>query len=63
MQFGKKLATLLKNVESKPALNEKYLKTKVKPFNGKINTNIYNNKIPTEGFQCVPISNIDWFNL
>ena len=25
----------------------------MKSFNGKINTNLYNNKIPKESFQCV----------
>ena len=28
--------------------NEKYLKPKIKSYNGKINTNIHNKKIPKE---------------
>ena len=37
-----------KELESKPVYNKKYLKT-----NGKISTNIHNNKIPKEGSQCI----------
>ena len=33
--------------------NEKYLKTKIKANDGKINTNVYNGKIPKEGSQCI----------
>ena len=36
--------------------NGKYLKTKRKPYNGKTNTNFYNNKIPKEGFQFICLS-------
>ena len=32
------------------------MKTKVKSYNGKINTNFYNNKIPKEGSQCICLS-------
>ena len=34
-----------KYFESKLVYNEKYLKTKIKPYKGKINTNFHNNKI------------------
>ena len=34
----------------------KSMKTKVKSYNGKINTNFYNNKIPKEGSQCICLS-------
>ena len=36
--------------------NEKYLKTKIKLYNGKINTNFHNNKIPNEGSQYICLS-------
>ena len=32
------------------------MKTKIKSYNGKINTNFYNNKIPKEGSQCICLS-------
>ena len=32
---------------------EKYLKAKVKSYNGKINTNFHNNKMPKEGSQWI----------
>ena len=35
-----------------PVYNEKYIKTKIKSYNGKINTNFHNNKIAKEGSQC-----------
>ena len=41
---------------SKPLYKEKYLKTKTKSYNGKINTNFHDNKIPKEGSQCVHLS-------
>ena len=34
----------------KPVYNKKYLRAKKKPCNGKINTNLHNNKIPKEDF-------------
>ena len=41
---------------SKLLYNEKYLKPKTKSYNGKINTNFYNDKIPKEGSQCICLS-------
>ena len=43
------------------ALNEKYLKTKIKSCRGKINTNVHNNKIPKRGCQffCLSVILID----
>ena len=35
-----------KEFGSEPLYNEKYLKAKIKSFNGIINTNFHNNKIP-----------------
>ena len=58
MKFGKKVSnTIKKEFDSKPVYNEKHVKTKIKSYNGKINTNFHKNKIPKEGSQC--ISNID----
>ena len=37
-----------KEFDSEPIYNEKYLKTRIKSYNEKINTNLDNNKIPKE---------------
>ena len=37
-----------KEFDSESGYNEKYLKAKTKCYNGKINTNFHNNKIPKE---------------
>ena len=37
--------SIKKKFDSKPVYNEKYLKTKIKSYNGKIKTNFHNNKI------------------
>ena len=42
-----------KEFDSKPVYNEKYRKAKIKFYNGKINTNFHNNKIPKEDSQCI----------
>ena len=44
--------------DSKPICNEKYLKAKIKSYNGKINTNFNSNKIPKEGPQNICLSTI-----
>ena len=38
--------SLKKELGSNPIYNEKYLKAKIKSYNGKINANFHNNKIP-----------------
>ena len=38
--------SLKKEFESKPVYNEKYLKAKIKSYNGGSNINFHNNKIP-----------------
>ena len=43
--------SIKKEFDSEPLYNQKYLKAKIKSYNGKINTNFYNNKIPKEGSQ------------
>ena len=45
-----------KEFDSEPVYNEKHLKAKIKSYNGKINTNFHNNKIPKEGSQCICLS-------
>ena len=48
--------SLKKEFDSEPVYNEKYLKAKMKSYNGKINTNFHNNKIPREGSQFIGLS-------
>ena len=50
-----------KGFDKEPIYNEKYLKTKIKSYEGKINTNFHNDKIPKESSQCIylSISNFD----
>ena len=50
MKFGENLARASKKILIK---NKKYLKTKIKSYNGKINTNIHNNKIAKESSQFI----------
>ena len=42
-----------KGFDSEPVYNEKYVKAKIKSYNGKISTNFHNNKIPKEGSQFI----------
>ena len=53
--------SLKKEFDSEPVYNEKYLKAKIKSYNGKINTNFHNNKITKEGSQffCLSVILID----
>ena len=44
---------LKKEFHSEPVYNEKYLKAKMKSYNGKIDTNFHNNRIPKEGSQFI----------
>ena len=50
--------SIKKKLDSKPVYTEKYLKTKIKSYNGKIKTNFHNNKIPREGSQFICLSTI-----
>ena len=54
--WGKVKNSLKKEFDSEQVYNEKYLKTKIKSQNGKINTNFHNNKIPKEGSQFICLS-------
>ena len=40
-------------IDSGSVHNEKYLKTKLKSYNGKISTDFHNNKTTREGSQCI----------
>ena len=56
-KFWKKVKnTIDKEFDSDPVYNEKYLKVKIKSYNGKINTNFHKNKMPKEGSQCIYLS-------
>ena len=48
--------SLKREFDSKPVYNEKYLKAKTKYYNGRINTNFHNNKIPKEDSQYLCLS-------
>ena len=46
-KFGNKVKNIIiKEFDSKPVYNEKYLKTKIKLYDGKINTDFHNDKVP-----------------
>ena len=51
-EIWEKVKTIIKkefdSFDSEPIYNEKYLKTRIKSYNEKINTNLDNNKIPKE---------------
>ena len=52
-----------KRIWQQPCIQRKIYK-KIKSYNGKINTNFYNNKIPKEGFWfiCLSVTLIDSVN-
>ena len=57
MKFWKKVKnSLKKDFYSEPVYNEKYLKAEIKSYNGKINTNLHDNKIPKESSQFICLS-------
>ena len=45
-----------KEFDSEPVYNEKYLKAKIKFYNGKISTSFFNHKIPKVGSQFICLS-------
>ena len=55
--------TIKKEFYSEPVYNEKYVSTKIKSYEGKISTILYEDLIPKEGSLCnclsIPINNID----
>ena len=57
MKFEKKNRNSInKDFDSEPVLDEKHLGTKIKSYNGKINTTFHNNKIAKEGSRCISLS-------
>ena len=54
--WGKVKNSLKNEFDSESIYNEKYLKAKPKVFNGKMKTNVHNNKIPKEGSQFICLS-------
>ena len=48
--------SIKKEFDSEPVYNEKYLKAQGKSYNGKININFHNNKIPKEGSKFIFLS-------
>ena len=48
--------TIKKRFDIESVYNEKYLRTKIKSFEGKIRTNLYGDGIPKEGSQCICLS-------
>ena len=47
MKFGTKLKRyLILKFDSMPVYDEKFIKTKVKEFNGAVNTNFWGDKVP-----------------
>ena len=48
--------SIKKEFDSEPVYNEKYLKAKIKSYNGKIKVKFHKNKIPKEGSQCIFLS-------
>ena len=48
-EIWEKVSNIIKNeFDSNPAYKEKYIKTKIKSCNEKMNTNFFDNKIPEE---------------
>ena len=56
-EIWKKVSNAIKKeFDSNLVYIKKYLRTKIKSYKGKINTNFYNNKIPKEGSQYICLS-------
>ena len=52
----KSAIVLKKGFDSEPVYNEKYLKIKIKSYEGKISTNFHDDRIPNEGSHCAILS-------
>ena len=48
--------SIKKEFEAEPAYNEKYLKAKIKSYNGKININFHDNQLSIEDSQFICLS-------
>ena len=51
-----KVSSIKKGFDNEPIYIEKYLKTRIKSDNGKMNTKFHDNKIPKKGSHCVCLS-------
>ena len=52
-----KVSNIIKNeFSSDPEYSNKYLKTKIKSYDEKVNRNFYNDKMPKEGPHCICLS-------
>ena len=57
MKLGIKLPSLFKKgFDSEPEFFNKYLETKIKYYDRKINTNFHDDKVPKEGSQYICLS-------
>ena len=45
--------SIKKEIDNEPLCHEKYLKTKIRSYNGKTNTSFHNNKMPNKGSQFI----------
>ena len=52
------LKVIKKGFDSESVYNDKYLKTKIKSYEGKINTNFHYNNVPKEGSQYICLSTV-----
>ena len=52
-----KVSNIIKNeFSSDPVYSNKYLKTKIKSYDEKVNTSFYNDKMPKGGAHCICLS-------
>ena len=54
--WAKVSKVIKKGFDIEPVHKEKYIKTKIKSFEGKVNTNFYNGKMAKEGSGCICLS-------
>ena len=52
MQYGIKQQFIKKGFDSEPVHSDKYIKTKIKIYNNKRDTNFHGNKIPKDNEFC-----------
>ena len=52
------MSNMKNKFDSEPVYNDKYIKTKIKSYEGKMNTNFHGNKVLREGSQYIFLSAI-----